>query len=751
MALGKWKVTRQAVALLVLCWLLAGSQAMAQHQFSNWYFGERASFTFLTNPVSVLYQGIPDLLYDSSCVSDSAGTLQFIASGYNIWDRNMQLMPGGDLASPTMVGYEVMAVPQPGHPGRYYVFVPRNWFRNSNPSTPPPLERPNLTYFIVDMRQRGGLGTVVARDSVLALPITPNVKTMFGGSANIGGYVQSEIAAVRHANGRDQWLIVKNDQQQYLSFLLDQHGVHAQPVVTPNPLGRVFRGSGRALLKASTDGRTLASSHFILLFPRDASGITRRLYYTEVARFDARSGRVASSYVIPDSASFRASSGNVFGVGGLEFSPDGTRLYCDTLRGREIWQYDLAAGSPAAVAASRTTVAAGASLANQGGGAGNLQLGPDGRIYQVGSRARWLSRFETPNAKGLNSAFQDSVLEFIDRTYAYNGLPKAPNDLGMNSVSATGPGSISVGAQCAGEPVQFTSSQSPFVSGAVYSWNFGDLASGTLNTGTGQAPAHIYQQSGAYTVTLNISGPNGQQYSTFKVVYIQPGPVVSFGAPRYLICPGQSVSLIPGAQPSGTSYRWQDGSRQPTLLARQPGTYMVSITNTNGCTAQASTQVDFLPAPKAFLGKDTTICLEQPYLLRVRNTLPVGTTYRWQDGFTGVSYLVQAPGQYAVELTASSGCVDRASITIRNGNCEVVLPNIITPNGDPSNEFFVLKNLKAAEWSLTVFNRWGRQVFQQARYANGWNAAGQPAGTYYYQLRSPATGQVYKGVVEVVR
>ncbi|WP_460619808.1 T9SS type B sorting domain-containing protein [Hymenobacter ruber] len=600
------------------------------------------------------------------------------------------------------------------------------------------------------MRQRGGLGNVVARDSVLTLPITPNVQSMFGGNANVGGYVQSEIAAVRHANGRDMWLIVKNDQQQYLSFLLDQHGVHAQPVLTPNLLGRVFRGVSRALLKASTDGRTLVYSNFLLLFA-PGGPTTKRLFYNEVARFDARSGRVTSSFVLPDSVSRRAPAGNVFGVGGLEFSPDGTKLYCDTLRGQEIWQYDLAAGTPAAVAASRTTVAAGPSLSNLGGSAGNLQLGPDGRIYQVGSRSKWLSRFEKPNAKGLNSAFKDSVLEFLDRTYVYNGLPKAPNDLGMSSVTATGAGSVSVGPQCVGEPVQFTSSLSPFVSGAVYSWNFGDLASGALNTGIGQAPVHTYQQSGAYTVTLNISGANGQQYSTFQVVYIQPAPTVSFGAPLYLICPGQSVALVPSAQPSGISYRWQDGSRQPTLQARQPGTYMVSITNANGCTAQASARVDFLPAPKAFLGKDTTICLEQPYLLRVRSSQPAGTSYRWQDGSTGVSQLVQAPGQYAVELTAPSGCVDRASITIRNGNCSVVLPNIITPNGDPSNEFFVVKNLEAAEWSLTVFNRWGRQVFQQTRYDNSWNASGQPAGVYYYQLRNPATGQQYKGLVEVVR
>ena len=36
------------------------------------------------------------------------------------------------------------------------------------------------------------------------------------------------------------------------------------------------------------------------------------------------------------------------GVGGLELSPDGSKLYVDTLFSREVWQYDLLAGPPAA-------------------------------------------------------------------------------------------------------------------------------------------------------------------------------------------------------------------------------------------------------------------------------------------------------------------------------------------------------------------------------------------------------------------
>lgn len=81
----------------------------------------------------------------------------------------------------------------------------------------------------------------------------------------------------------------------------------------------------------------------------------------------------------------------------------------------------------------------------------------------------------------------------------------------------------------------------------------------------------------------------------------------------------------------------------------------------------------------------------------------------------------------------------------------LTIPNIITPNGDQQNEAFVLKGLTPSDWHLNVFDRWGRQVYEQARYDNGWNATGQASGLYYYLLSNEATGERYRGWVEVQR
>ena len=76
------------------------------------------------------------------------------------------------------------------------------------------------------------------------------------------------------------------------------------------------------------------------------------------------------------------------------------------------------------------------------------------------------------------------------------------------------------------------------------------------------------------------------------------------------------------------------------------------------------------------------------------------------------------------------------------------MPNIITPNGDGQNDVLHFRGVEAAE--LAVFTRWGQRVYYAARYANDWAAAQQPAGLYYYVLRT-SPGESFRGWVEVVR
>lgn len=149
------------------------------------------------------------------------------------------------------------------------------------------------------------------------------------------------------------------------------------------------------------------------------------------------------------------------------------------------------------------------------------------------------------------------------------------------------------------------------------------------------------------------------------------------------------------------------------------------------------------------LGADTIACEDTRILLHVASIVPdeAGLTYRWNTGETTATLAVRQAGTYTLQI--QSPCETRTlTRTVAFRPC-VTIPNVITPNGDLYNERFVIQGLGTTPWSLELYNRWGRLVYQSRAYQNEWGS-GVAAGTYYYLLR-PASGSVsYKGWVEVI-
>ena len=118
-----------------------------------------------------------------------------------------------------------------------------------------------------------------------------------------------------------------------------------------------------------------------------------------------------------------------------------------------------------------------------------------------------------------------------------------------------------------------------------------------------------------------------------------------------------------------------------------------------------------------------------------------------------VTKTLEVPGYYLVRLytattTATTQCARKvAAKTIVVP--DFFIPNIITPNGDGLNDYFLIKgNLLGSK--LEIYNRWGRKVEDFGSYQNQWKADGQSDGVYYYYLTEPS-GVKSKGWIEVVR
>ena len=105
----------------------------------------------------------------------------------------------------------------------------------------------------------------------------------------------------------------------------------------------------------------------------------------------------------------------------------------------------------------------------------------------------------------------------------------------------------------------------------------------------------------------------------------------------------------------------------------------------------------------------------------------------------GASY----PKEYIISLDVlfDNFCTssDSSSLMVCEG---VMIPNIITPNGDGQNEVFRIPGYfeKMAPCSISLYDRWGNLVYENSNYQNDWNGVTSEGkatngDTFFYNLR----------------
>ena len=67
------------------------------------------------------------------------------------------------------------------------------------------------------------------------------------------------------------------------------------------------------------------------------------------------------------------------------------------------------------------------------------------------------------------------------------------------------------------------------------------------------------------------------------------------------------------------------------------------------------------------------------------------------------------------------------------------MPNVFTPNGDGTNDYFVVDNHGIETLNMLIFNRWGAKVYEWNTTQNAWDGTGLDGedvadGVYYYIL-----------------
>ncbi len=103
-------------------------------------------------------------------------------------------------------------------------------------------------------------------------------------------------------------------------------------------------------------------------------------------------------------------------------------------------------------------------------------------------------------------------------------------------------------------------------------------------------------------------------------------------------------------------------------------------------------------------------------------------------------------GSYNIKVvTQDSGYVSESNyvICVQPEPPTITIPNVITPNGDGRNDFFVIRNLLQYDYRpLIIKNRWGKTVYESDQYNNDWNGRNVPDGVYYGVVQIIMNGEI---------
>lgn len=199
-----------------------------------------------------------------------------------------------------------------------------------------------------------------------------------------------------------------------------------------------------------------------------------------------------------------------------------------------------------------------------------------------------------------------------------------------------------------------TSTQLVASGGIYYSWNPSTGLSGTSISNP------IANPTITITYTVVVSDNNLCTSTDNVVVVVNPLPAASAGMDKN-ICMGTSVALF-GA--GGLSYSWNNGvSNGVAFVPLATSSYVVTVTDINGCAATDNVVVFLTPQPSADAGVDQTICLGNSVTFNATG----GANYTWSNGvFNGVPFSPVASSQYVVTVTDAGGCSasDVVSVTV---------------------------------------------------------------------------------------
>ncbi len=183
----------------------------------------------------------------------------------------------------------------------------------------------------------------------------------------------------------------------------------------------------------------------------------------------------------------------------------------------------------------------------------------------------------------------------------------------------------------------------------------------TTNSATGLA---------AGTYIVDASDPNGCSTSSTIVITEPPqltATVGGFNVTCFGACDGQIV-VIPAGGTGNYSFAWSNLCNQPSCNSICAGTYNVTVTDQNGCSATGGTTVTEPPQIVMTTSYDTAHCGQADGNAYVTATGGTGNlSYNWINPPTAGGTLSNVTGgTYQCIVTDGNNCADTATVNVIN-------------------------------------------------------------------------------------
>lgn len=475
------------LAFCILIWMLFSMPSYCQLFDNTWFLGYSNNLdTTDKYGISVITfnTGIPlikqnnkfplNLQGSNSSISDSSGNFIFCTNAVKVSNSNSEIINNSNFFmydnfedSGFIFAQCVVSIPYPGHEKSYLILYINYGYSD------------DLTFYSTDI-----FSTTLNFENSTAGEFMNVNEIVLKDSLRLG-----HLAMVKHANGRDWWMIVnKINTNVFYRILISPLGAQIIGTQIIGPL--IYDGVGQSLF--SPDGTHFCSYNAIS--KKDGS-------YLDIYNFDRCTGLLSNH---------RQSHQND-GLGGVAISPNSRYLYHNFEF--EVFQYDLNAPD---VLASKVKIADWDGYQSPFPAAFYLmQLAPDGKIYSTSpTGVDVLHVIHQPDEPGMLCQYEQHGIQLP--TYNSFSIPISPNHrlgpLDGSSCDTLGLDNRPIAwfryQRDTMDSLSVRFHDLSYYEPTSWSWDFGDGTSSTT-----RHPVHTYASAGKYEVCLTVS--NAHATNTF--------------------------------------------------------------------------------------------------------------------------------------------------------------------------------------------------------------------------------------------